>query len=62
MQDQVLMLRELGMPKKKKKHILHSQTIFYHFQKKKLYLFYQFILQLTLYLNFYFEIKLNKII
>ena len=54
MQDQVLMLRELGMPKKKKKHILNSQTIFYHFQKKKLYLFYQFILQLTLYLNFYF--------
>ena len=35
MQDQVLMLRELGMPKKKKKHILHSQTILYHFQKKK---------------------------
>ena len=37
-----------------KKHILHPQTL--------LYLFYQFILQLTLYLSFYFYIQLNKII
>ena len=52
MQDQVLMLRELGMPKKKKKHILHYKKIFYHFQKKKIYLFYQLILQLILQSSF----------
>ena len=45
--------KHLGMPKKKKS-ILHPQTL--------LYLFYQFILQLTLHSNFYFYIQLNKII
>ena len=40
--------------KKKKKIILHSQTL--------LYLFYQFILQLTIRPNFYFYIQPNKII
>ena len=38
--------------KKKKKSILHPQTL--------LYLFYQFILQLILHPNFYFYIQLNK--
>ena len=37
-----------------KKPILHHQTLFY--------LFYQFILQLTLYSSFYFNIQPNKII
>ena len=41
-----------GYAKKKKKSILHPQTL--------LYLFYQFILQLTLHPNFYFYIQLNK--
>ena len=44
--------KHLGMPKKKKKSILHPQTL--------LYLFYQFILQLILHSNFYFYIQLNK--
>ena len=43
-----------GDAKKKKKHILHLQTL--------LYLFCQPILQLTLHLNFYFYIQPNKII
>ena len=40
--------------KKKKKLILHPQTL--------LYIFYQLILQLTLHSSFYFYIQLNKII
>ena len=40
--------------KKKKKTILHSQTL--------LYLFYQPILQLTLHPNFYFYMQPNKMI
>ena len=43
-----------GNVKKKKKTILHTQTL--------LYLFYQLILQLILYLNFYFYIQSKKII
>ena len=40
--------------KKKRTLILHSQIL--------LYIFYQFILQLTLHSSFYFYIQLNKII
>ena len=42
-----------GCKKKKKNHILLSQTL--------LYLFYQLILQLTLHFSFYFYIQPNKI-